>query len=140
MTAEQNYDFFAHGENEDDHIGSIYPQDVVRFMYDGKIYNEVVETLLEGKRDKNSASLERIAIRHLDKDQDGAVITNNLHGGPEKDALSFIFVLNELMPDQQRTKNDLCEKMFISFSGVWGSEKIGGWVKKNAWRTLRMKM
>ena len=43
MTAEQNYDFFAYGENEDDHIGSIYQQDVVRFMYDGKIYNGVVE-------------------------------------------------------------------------------------------------
>ena len=84
MAAEQNYDFFAHGENEDDHIGSIYPQDVVRFMYDGKIYTGVVETLLKEENDKSSASVERIAIRHLDKDQNGAVFTYNLRGGGRK--------------------------------------------------------
>ena len=34
------------------------------------------------------------------------------------------------MPDKPRLEAELREKMFISFSGAWGNEKLGGFIQK----------
>ena len=110
---------------EFDPFAAIYKSDVVRFIYNNKVMNGIVDTVFE-----EGGEVVAIAILHLDSDQEGAVIKYNVRGGETNDAIESIFVLKKLMPTQARTMEDLEEKMYITFDGVWGSENISGWVKK----------
>ena len=110
-------------ENHDIY-NSIYPGDVVGFIYKEKLKSGLVESLV--KNEEGFAI--RIGIKELH--DPGTVHTYNTRGGADKGAIEHIFVFKEMMPDDSITKEQLREKMFISCSGLWGNENIGGWVQK----------
>ena len=87
---------------EFDPFAAIYKSDVVRFIYNNKVMNGIVDTVFE-----EGGEVVAIAILHLDSDQEGAVIKYNVRGGETNDAIESIFVLTQLMPTQARTMVDL---------------------------------
>ena len=107
---------------------SLVVGDVICFMYDAKIYNGIVVTVFEDNK-----KVIRIAIKHLDKGQEGAVYVYNIQKpemNPIDDAIENMWLLQNLMPTTPRGKNQLREKMFVTFNGSWGNEYFGGWIKK----------
>ena len=128
MTSEHiwNVELEHNWEVDEDQYASIYPGDVVKIVYRGKFLSGIVQKLYKNSDGK----VESIAIHHFDGDQSGSVIVYKVIGGDGADAIESIFVQNQLMPNQRRTKAEIREKMFITFDGVWGKQMLGGWVKK----------
>ena len=107
---------------------SLVVGDVICFMYDAKIYNGIVVTVFQDNK-----KVIRIAIKHLDKGQEGAVYVYNIQRPemkPIDDAIENMWLFQNLMPTTPRGKNQLREKMFVTFNGSWGNEYLGGWIKK----------
>lgn len=107
---------------------SLVVGDVICFMYDAKIYNGIVVTVFEDNK-----KVIRIAIKHLDKGQEGAVYVYNIQRPemkPIDDAIENMWLFQNLMPTTPRGMNQLREKMFVTFNGSWGNEYLGGWIKK----------
>ena len=107
---------------------SLVVGDVICFMYDTKINNGIIVTVFE---DNNKVI--RIAIKLLDKGQKGAVYVYNIQRPemkPIDDAIEKMCLFQNLMPTTPRGKNQLREKMFVTFNGSWGNEYLGGWIKK----------
>ena len=104
---------------EDDIYAAVYRGDIVSFVHNGKILSGIIESLFEVNGNVN-----RIAIKSLD--QLGSVKIYNVRGGSENNAIESIFVMKELMPLESRTLDNIHEKMFVTFSGCWGNENIGG--------------
>ena len=124
-----NTDEFDHireePEDEDNYV-SLYLNDIVRFRYDSKTYTGMIDKMFEGE----NGTVTRIAIKHLDSAELGAVILYNTEGGEENDAIEGMYVMKNLNPNRAIRKDELREKMFIKFIGSWGNETLGGWVEK----------
>ena len=119
-----NTDEFDHireePEDEDNYV-SLYLNDIVRFRYDSKTYTGMIDKMFEGE----NGTVTRIAIKHLDSAELGAVILYNTEGGEENDAIEGMYVMKNLNPNRAIRKDELREKMFIKFIGSWGNETLG---------------
>ena len=49
---------------------------------------------------------------------------------PIDNAIENIWLFKNPMPTTPRGKNQLREKMFVTFKGSWGNEYVGGWIKQ----------
>ena len=110
---------------EEDMYVAVYLNDIVRFRYDGKMYNGMIDRMFEGKNGK----VTRIAKKHLDLAKLGSVFYNT-EGGEENDAIEGMYVMKNLNPNRALRKDELREKMFIKVCGSLGNKALGGWVEK----------
>ena len=122
MDGEDNWtsDLEHDWDAEDDIYSSIYPGDVVGFIYNEKLNNGLVDSLLRNQ----DGLVNRIVIKNTPGP--GTLHTYNTRGGSANSAIEHIFVYKEMMPDSNVTKEQLREKTFITINGVWGQENIGG--------------
>ena len=88
---------------------AVYLNDIVRFRYDGKTYNGMIDRMFEGENGK----VTRIAIKHLDSAEVGSVHLYNTEGGEENDAIEGMFVMKNLNPNRSLRKDELREKIKI---------------------------
>ena len=116
-------DNLIHDRDADEDIyAAVYRGDIVSFVHNGKILSGIIESLFEV-----NGIVNRIAIKSLD--QLGSVKIYNVRGDSENNAIESLFVMKELMPLESRNLDNIHEKMFVTFSGCWGDENIGGQVK-----------
>ena len=99
-------------EANNDIYNSIYPGDVVGFIYNEKLNNGIVESLLRNQ----DGLVNRIVIKNFPGP--GTLHTYNTRVGSENSAIEHIFVYKEMMPDSHITREQLREKMFIVFDGI----------------------